>query len=367
MRSKPCLVVLVCLIPASVLAQSAQPSSLPDQTTPEPAALRVGISPFVPFVFLGGTEPEGFSIDLWRRVAVKLGQEYRFVESSGVAEKLGQLQAGEIDVAIGGITMTREREELVDFTHPSIESGLAIMVRAGEHRELGYFTRLNLGKGKWGIIIAFIVLIIVAGHLMWLAERGRDAFHDKYVPGVFEGMYWAIVTASTVGYGDKAPVRWPGRIVAMLAIIVALPMFALFTAELASTITVAEFESRIRGPQDLARHRVGVVRGTASATWSANQGLLIYQWDGVDEVYQALDQGVVDAIVYDAPNLQYYAQNRGRGKVELASEPFLLQDLGIAVREGSRFRERINRALLELVESGEMQQLRIRWFGKAEL
>ena len=50
------------------------------------------------------------------------------------------------------------------------------------------------------------------------------AVDDRYGPGVFEGIYWAVVTASTVGYGDKAPVRPLGRVLAMLVIIISLPM-----------------------------------------------------------------------------------------------------------------------------------------------
>ncbi len=346
-------------------ATSAPAASVPAETPPA-GPLRVGISPFAPFVLGDRDPPAGFSIDLWHQVSVELGVEYRFVRAPGVAAKLDQLARGDIDVAIGGITLTREREELVDFTHPSVETGLGILIRAGDVESPGFFARLRLGGRKWGLILGFLALIVISGHLVWWAERGRDAFNDKYMPGVFEGMYWAIVTASTVGYGDKAPVRWPGRLVASLVIVIALPLFALFTAELASTIVVAEIQSRIDGPEDLTGKRVGVVRGTASAEWAASRGLGLYQWDRAEEVYAALEEGMIDAVVYDAPNLQYYAQNQGRGRVQLVGGQFLAQNLGIAVREGSPLRERINRALLELNESGEIQRLRVQWFGNSD-
>ena len=331
--------------------------------------LRVGISPFAPFIFTAETAeapPRGFSIELWKHIAEKLGRDYEFVQAEGVAEKLQLLHTGRIDVAIGGISVTRAREEAADFTHATIRSGLGILVRAEDREYLGFWQRLHLRQSNWMLIIGFVVLVILSGHLMWLAERGRDAFHDKYFPGVLEGMYWAIVTASTVGYGDKAPVRWRGRLVAALAIVISLPLFALFTAELASTITVAEIDARIVGPGDLSGKRVGVVRGTSSATWTSESGLTLYQWDRAEDVYRALKDKNIDAMIYDAPNLKYYAQHDGRGLVKVVGGEFRSHNLAMAVAEGSPLREEINRAILDLVESKEMQRLQIDWFGTEE-
>ena len=83
---------------------------------PEEVGLRVAISPFEPFVMLQpGQEPAGFSVDLWRALADRLEVDYRFVEFSGVADKLAAVREGAVDVAIGGISITREREESLDF------------------------------------------------------------------------------------------------------------------------------------------------------------------------------------------------------------------------------------------------------------
>ena len=62
--------------------------------------LKVGISPFTPFVILAGEEPVGASIDFWRQIVLKLNVEYEFVECKGVADKLKRLSEGQIDIAI---------------------------------------------------------------------------------------------------------------------------------------------------------------------------------------------------------------------------------------------------------------------------
>lgn len=343
---------------ASEVAKEAAASKAP------PAKLRVGISHFPPFVLLEEDTPRGYSLDLWREIAERLGVDYEYVNSDGVRDKLDKLQDGSVDVAIGGITLTRDREQRVDFTYPTYESGLGLLVRA-DGEGAGWFSRIvsALKRTKLGIVLGFLLLIVVAGHLVWLAERGESMFADKYIPGVFEGMYWAIVTASTVGYGDKAPVRWPGRVVAALVIIISLPMFALFTAELASAITVEDMTSSIESPADLGKRPVAIVTGTASAQWAAERDLTTVPFPKASQAYEALVDKRVDGVIYDAPSLGYFAQRSGQGRVRLAGEVFQPQALGMAVRDNSELREGINLVILQLLEEGELARLKTLWFG----
>jgi ABC-type amino acid transport substrate-binding protein len=72
----------------------------------------------------------------------------------------------------------------------------------------------------------------------------------------------------------------------------------------------------------------------------------------------------VDAVVYDAPNLLHFAKGKGRGKVMVVGKLFAPQDYAIAVPQGSWLREKANRAVLALLESGETRRIQAKWFGK---
>jgi ABC-type amino acid transport substrate-binding protein len=176
-------------------------------------------------------------------------------------------------------------------------------------------------------------------------------------------MYWALVTASTVGYGDKVPKRWVGRILAGFLILMFLPIFGYFIAQLSSDLTIRNLKHNSTGPEDLVGRRVAVVKGTTSQVYMEKQRSYVYPFENVENAYEALLAETVDAVVYDAPNLLHYANGEGKGKVLVVGKIFAPQDYAIALPQGSRLREKINRAVLALLESGETKRIRSKWFG----
>ena len=330
--------------------------------------LKVGISPFTPFVIFSEDGPVGCSIDLWKKLAEFLGARYEFVECTGVADKLQKLVEGQIDVAIGGITITEERETEFDFTQPTFRSGLDILILSD--RQPGFFSILAslFEKNKLFIFLLLVLMIVIAGHIIWLAERSSKkcstSFHRNYFPGVLDGMYWALVTASTVGYGDLVPKKWIGKVLSGILILIFLPLFGFLIASLSSDLTLYNLRANIQGPEDLAGKQVGVIKGTTSAAYMREKPSILFKFENAAQMYKALLVEAVDAVVYDAPVLRYYANTIGKGKVEVVGKLFDRQYYGIAVRQGSPLREEINRDLLALEESGEYAAIMEKWFGK---
>src|SRR5262245_20080583 len=329
--------------------------------------LRVGISPFAPFVMFTPRGPEGAAIDAWHLIAQKLGVESEFVTCKNLAEKLAKLQAGAIDVAIGGISITAEREQQFDFTMSQFHTGLDILVRKGRDRPLLNLVSSLFSQDKTTILLGLLGLIVLAGHIVWLVERSTEeqatSFSRTYIPGVFEGMYWALITVSTIGYGDKVPHRWTGRLVAAIIIIITLPLFGFFLAQLSSDLTMQQLRTNIHGPEDLPGKRVAVVRSSTGAAYVEQLGASLSECDQVEECYADLLAGTVDAVVHDAPNLLYYAKRQGQGQVAVIGKLFAPQDYAIAVRQGSPLRKQINLALVMLSESREARGIRAKWFG----
>lgn len=120
----------------------------------------------------------------------------------------------------------------------------------------------------------------------------------------------------------------------------------------------------INGPHDLFGKHVVTVKRSTAAEYLANQGISAVIVKDVDKAYRLLENGKADAIVYDAPVLQHYASKKGRGKVKVVGLIFQEQNYGIALQVKSPYREKINIALLKLIESGAYKQIRDKWFGE---
>jgi polar amino acid transport system substrate-binding protein len=71
----------------------------------------------------------------------------------------------------------------------------------------------------------------------------------------------------------------------------------------------------------------------------------------------------VDAIVFDAPVLLYYAANDGKGRVQMVGPMFRREDYGIVFQQNKPLRKQVDNALLILREDGTYQQLYNKWFA----
>lgn len=54
--------------------------------------------------------------------------------------------------------------------------------------------------------------------------------------GYFDGLYWAVTTASTAGYGDLSPTTVPGRVASMWLMVTSVALVAVATARLAARL-----------------------------------------------------------------------------------------------------------------------------------
>lgn len=93
----------------------------------------------------------------------------------------------------------------------------------GEMRFLGAALRNSLKKITIFLTIV-LMLVIILGAIMYLVEQGANGFHS--IP---ESIYWAIVTITTVGYGDISPVTPLGKFVASVIMLLGYGIIAVPT------------------------------------------------------------------------------------------------------------------------------------------
>ena len=137
-----------------------------------------------------------------------------------------------------------------------------------------------------------------------------------------------------------------------------------FYTAIASSLAVSELRAGISGPSDLAGRRVATVTHSAGETYLPSIGVGPVLVDNIEDAYPLLSAGDVDAVVFEAPVLQFHAAREGAGEVTTVGADFQRVQYGLMLGEDdSELQERIDLALLDLIESGIYQRLHDAWFG----
>jgi voltage-gated potassium channel len=111
---------------------------------------------------------------------------------------------------------------------------LVRLVRAGAvFYRVGKDAKTILGRGGAAYVLAFTSgLVVLGGFAVWLLEPGVGSIGDA--------VWWAIVTVTTVGYGDFAPQTMWGRVVAVGLMVVGISTLAALTGIVATHVMRGE-------------------------------------------------------------------------------------------------------------------------------
>jgi polar amino acid transport system substrate-binding protein len=100
---------------------------------------------FPPFEYVEGGEFVGFDMDLIREIGKMYGFDVEIRDIS-FDSLIPSLMTGNIDIIAAGMTITEDREKVVDFTIPYFSADQSIMVRKGEGTSLSIlFTKPKIG------------------------------------------------------------------------------------------------------------------------------------------------------------------------------------------------------------------------------
>ena len=276
----------------------------------------------------------------------------------------------EADIACSGLTIRSSRMEWADFTLPTMNSGLGIMILK-EEKSRGFFFNL-IYKMKIMVnaliipVMFFCGFIVIFAIVLWKLEKDDDpdndanSISDKFFPGVFEAIYFCVVTCSTVGYGDFTPKRGISKIVVGVLIFAGIMAFCNFTALLSADYTT-DITEDITGPSDLKGRIVLTQKGTTSVSYIKKIGAKTKTVDDIDTAcdYLLLKRG--DAVVFDYPVLLNYVKNNPE-KVKMVGGMFDKQYYGFMLQKRSLLKRDIDLSILKIYEDGTYQTLYNKWF-----
>lgn len=102
-------------------------------------------------------------------------------------------------------------------------------------------------RGLDWFLLAVTAVVLLGATAVWQLEQREP---DAIITSFREAVWWAIVTCTTVGYGDESPVSGGGQIIAVVLMLVGISMLSIVTANIASIFVQADRETTDEGEAD---------------------------------------------------------------------------------------------------------------------
>jgi polar amino acid transport system substrate-binding protein len=361
------VLMVIAALGAAADSQTASPTAVP--APDDTVELRVAALIVPPFVMEQNGSLTGFNIELWNAIAarLKLRTSYEILPDPITLEQAMRSQRADLSVA--PIFITAARNESFDFSVPTLQAGLQIMVRDNGERAhsaspLWELLRLLFSRTSAVWLGMALLLVLIPAHLVWLVERrqqGGIISNRSYFPGIFEAIYWAVSTLAT--QAETMPRQWAGRVIAILWMFAGVVFVAFYTAQLTTALTVQQIRGAIEGPNDLPGKQIATIARSTAADYLREHNSQVQEFTTADQMFDALLAKKVDAVVFSAPVLLYYAAHEGKGRVKTVGPEFNTTPIAIMFQVDSPMRRKVDGALLALRENGAYQQLYDKWFG----
>ncbi|XP_045929740.1 glutamate receptor ionotropic, kainate 4 isoform X3 [Micropterus dolomieu] len=345
----------------------------------------------------GNDRYEGFCVDMLKELADILKFKYRIrlvgdrlygvPGANGTwTGMVGELISRKADLAVAGLTITAEREKVIDFSKPFMTLGISIMYRVHLGRRPGYFSFLDpFSPGVWlFMLLAYLavscVLFLVARltPYEWYNPhpclKGRcNLLINQYSLG---NSFWFPVGGFMQQGSTIAPRALSTRCVSGVWWAFTLIIISSYTANLAAFLTVQRMEVPIESVDDLADQTAieyGTMHGGSTMTFFQNSRYQTYQrmWNFMyskqpSVFVKSTEEGIARvlnsnyAYLLESTMNEYYRQRN----CNLTQIGGLLdtKGYGIGMPLGSVYRDEFDLAILKMQEDNRLEILKRKWW-----
>ncbi|KAK2912542.1 hypothetical protein Q8A73_006655 [Channa argus] len=345
----------------------------------------------------GNDRYEGFCVDMLKELADILKFKYRIrLVGDGLygvpgangtwSGMVGELISRKADLAVAGLTITAEREKVIDFSKPYMTLGISIMYRVHLGRRPGYFSFLDpFSPGVWlFMLLAYLavscVLFLVARltPYEWYNPhpclKGRcNLLINQYSLG---NSFWFPVGGFMQQGSTIAPRALSTRCVSGVWWAFTLIIISSYTANLAAFLTVQRMEVPIESVDDLADQTAieyGTMHGGSTMTFFQNSRYQTYQrmWNFMHSkqpgvFVKSTEEGIARvlnsnyAYLLESTMNEYYRQRN----CNLTQIGGLLdtKGYGIGMPLGTVYRDEFDLAILKLQEDNRLEILKRKWW-----
>lgn len=334
-----------------------------DPATPR---LKIGVFDRPPFAMKDESGHwSGLAIDLWEKIGRDLNLSYDYVEVP-FDELIPRLAKGDLDVVVGELGVSADREKVVDFTQPYLTAAAAVALSPHSQGPAWKDVSIKLAQhGVFLIIGAMLFTLVIFSLLFWITERSvhQGHFGGKPIHGLGSAIWFAAVTMTTVGYGDKTPQTALGRSLAFLWMFFGILIVSAFTGAIASSFTLSGLHANVNRVSDLIQYRNGVLEGSLAQEVLGTMGVSAQRFVTVEEGMRALQQNSISAFVASDATLRYVNFHDFESQFEVVTLPTTHVSYAMAARPGLPILQDINVDLIKITSHVNWQREIDLWLG----
>lgn len=341
---------------------------------------------------------KGFSIDVLDALAKILGFKYEIyqVSDSKYGSQLpngswngmiGDLINKRADLAVSAITITPERENVVDFSKRYLDYSVGILLRKPQEKVDVFSLLAPFEPAVWACVAAAIPVVGVLIFLLNRLHSLRNS-NSQSAPGqTLQSAIWIVYGAFLQQGGEGVVGSVALRIVMGSWWLFTLIVCSSYTANLAAYLTVSRMDHNIRTFQDLSRQMdldYGTVRDSAVYDYFRNKGTNPLEQDaayaelwrtisrnnGIDFSVSSPSEGIrkakksAYAFLWDMAVLEYAALTDDDCTITVSGNTMSSKGYGIALQHGSPYRDLFSQKILELQEKGDLDVLKQKWWPR---
>ncbi|KAG7481486.1 hypothetical protein MATL_G00067210 [Megalops atlanticus] len=340
---------------------------------------------------------QGFSIDVLDALANYLGFKYEIYvapdhkygsqQPDGVWNGLiGELVFKRADVGLSALTITPERESVVDFTTRYMDYSVGVLLRKAERTVDMFACLAPFDLSLWACIAGTVLLVGILVYLLNWLNPPRLPMGSVSSTTLYNSMWF--VYGSFVQQGGEVPyTTLATRMMMGVWWLFALIVISSYTANLAAFLTITRIENSIQSLQDLSKQTdlpYGTVLDSAVYDQVRSKGMNPFERDpmysqmwrminrtgGADNNVEESKEGIRKvkygrfAFVWDAAVLEYVAINDEDCSFYTVGNNAADRGYGIAMQHGSPYRDIFSQRILELQQNGDMDILKLKWWPR---
>lgn len=346
-----------------------------------------------------GPEYEGFCIDLLDEIAAELDFEYTLTtpedgiygsydaETDDWTGAIGDLVDQRVDVVIGDMSVTEEREVVVDFTEPWLNFGIGLLTYRGGSSTGNYWFLflMPFGVDLWGVLIGVsigvaVLLFLIARLSPYERNAPQSQEYQRWTPFTFGTSLWFALGTLFRQFVVVQPRAASTRFLTLVWWFFVVVVAAFYFANLVHFMNVRSLQSGagVQSIYDLPNQR-SIKYGAVyqGSTWAffrdsesetlqrifsglQNDADLNRVSAGAEGADKVLSEEGSYAFFTEEPALEYIVERNCDLKQIGASVGS--RSYAIALQQDSLYLDAFNDALFNMRESGQLKNLRDIWW-----